>query len=353
MVAAGDDQMRAGVTSGSKMKIELSHKKIDDLEQAKANMSGGSGTAKSLANTEGTSWTQMPVFKCVGSTGWQSIKTEKTPEGFFRLVDDDDWDETTLENRQTVYWRFGGKLTFFELGFKMHYRMVTHPTLASFFPKSMDIEAITVKNAQFMCSYFGGPRWKFAAIRESHAYLAIKDHHYDAFMDIARHVMTDILADAQMKKKVLDGLEELRRQIVYVGASPNGNSERIAAFFEGLEGKKRSSSVRTKKVKSSTPRASIGTPSAAGEAVKPSSDAAKVCPVTRKAGASCALATQSSTASKVDVVAAEVLCTEQAKSEVIDSVEFPPLLPDDVPPLAPPSSRFVVLVGGSRTQRLV
>lgn len=143
------------------------------------------------------------------STGWLALKMTnaggvmQTAEGKNQGLDDD------------ICERFGGVHKFEELAFRTHAKMVHHPSLQHFFPETIDMEPITIKNARFMAGYFGGPEYGGPGVADAHSFLKITHEQYDAFLQIFEKEIRDMRCpDPEAVTKIIKGMKSLRREIV-------------------------------------------------------------------------------------------------------------------------------------------
>lgn len=155
------------------------------------------------------------THKSVGhSTGWLALKMDNVG-GVFQHAEDDKWEQDSDIDGECAFSRFGGVKKFHDLAFKTHAKMVHHPNLAHFFPETIDMEPITIKNARFMCDFFGGPKYGGPSVQDAHSFLKITHEQYDDFMAIFKEEIQGMRCrDKAAVKEIVSGIGKLRKQIV-------------------------------------------------------------------------------------------------------------------------------------------
>lgn len=154
--------------------------------------------------------------KTIGhSTGWLALKMDNVG-GVFQHAEDEAWRQDSDIDGECPFARFGGVAKFNDLAFKTHAKMVHHPSLSHFFPETIDMEPITIKNARFMCGYFGGPKYGGPGVHDAHSFLKITHDQYDDFMEIFKKEIKSMRChDRSAVREIVDGIECLRKQIVH------------------------------------------------------------------------------------------------------------------------------------------
>merc|ERR1719343_700665 len=138
--------------------------------------------------------------KTVGqSTGWNALNITNSNGVMTAAVGKSRRGDDTCQ-------RFGGVDKFEELAFRTHAKMVRHSALQVYFPDTIDMEPITIKNARFMAGYFGGPEYGGPSISDAHSFLRITHEQYDEFLKIFEeeiHAMN--CSDATAVEKIIQG----------------------------------------------------------------------------------------------------------------------------------------------------